>query len=355
MHSFRPKCRPMLIGSLPLDDHSKASDLVFDYTPEIPLWVQLPVHKEEGMMVQFLSGLPGIGKKSDDPYIDTGTDAFDTELLAFYEEYVAVTEGEISIDDTRFVLNENTAKGFFVFLEQLETHIPTPNALKCQITGPMTLGMGTKDQDGRAIIYNSQVMDTIVKLVAQKARWQVLKLQRFNRPVIVFFDEPALAGFGSSAFIGISRDEVDEKFEEVIRSVHEMGALAGIHVCANTDWSVILDSSADIVSFDAYSYFDKFILYAQKVKDFIDRGGLLAWGIVPTSSVEDIEREETDFLIAKFYSQIQQVMDLGIDKSTLFSQIFITPSCGTGVLNLSHTQKVLRLTKNVSNAIIKRL
>jgi hypothetical protein len=197
-------------------------------------------------------------------------------------------------------------------------------------------------------------MDAVVKLVAQKAKWQVLKLQRFNRPVIVFFDEPALAGFGSSAFIGISRDEVVEKFEEVIGSVHEMNALAGIHVCANTDWSLILDSSADIVSFDAYSYFDKFILYAQKVKDFIDRGGMLAWGIVPTSRPEDIEKEETDFLLAKWDNQAQQVMDLGIDEFTLFSQTFVTPSCGAGSLDLSHTQKVLRLMKNVSDAIIKR-
>ena len=33
------------------------------------------------------------------------------------------------------------------------------------------------------------------------------------------------------------------------------GGLVGVHVCANTDWSLVLDSSADIVSFDAYALF----------------------------------------------------------------------------------------------------
>jgi len=51
---FQPNCYPLLIGSLPLGDHKEALRLVFTYTPDIPLWVQLPVYKEEAMINQFL-------------------------------------------------------------------------------------------------------------------------------------------------------------------------------------------------------------------------------------------------------------------------------------------------------------
>ena len=44
--NFHPGCLPVLIGSLPLQDHSEGVKLVFEYTPEIPLWVQLPAYKE---------------------------------------------------------------------------------------------------------------------------------------------------------------------------------------------------------------------------------------------------------------------------------------------------------------------
>ncbi|MBW2200641.1 MAG: hypothetical protein JRF71_07355, partial [Deltaproteobacteria bacterium] len=57
-HNFQAKCLPVLIGSLPLDDHEEAIKLVLKYTPEIPIWVQLPVFKEEGMIAQFLPGFP---------------------------------------------------------------------------------------------------------------------------------------------------------------------------------------------------------------------------------------------------------------------------------------------------------
>ena len=351
MEVFQPQGRSVLIGSLPLEDHREAVDLVWNHTPEIPLWVQLPSHKEEGMMVQFLPGLPGLTKKDDQWFIDTENENFEANLLKFYEEYVSVVEKEKDLNDSRFVLTPDTAKGFFVFMEKLNSVSRSPDAVKGQITGPITLATGMKDRNGRAIFYNEQVRDAAVKLLAEKARWQVLKLQKYKRPVLVFFDEPALAGFGSSAFISISQDEISICFDEVIDAVHAAGGLAGIHVCSNTEWSLILESAADIVSFDAYSYFDKFLLYPDPLKRFINRGGILAWGIVPTLNPEDIDKETTDALVSKWESQFQALVELGIDKTDLFAQSLITPSCGTGSLGMAHAKKVLELTQGVSETI----
>ena len=63
--NFRADCLPVLIGSLPLYDHAEGVRLVFEYTPEIPLWVQLPAYKEEGMIAQFQPGFPGLKTEKD--------------------------------------------------------------------------------------------------------------------------------------------------------------------------------------------------------------------------------------------------------------------------------------------------
>ena len=55
-----PNCLPVLIGSMPLDDHSAASRLMMEFTPAIPLWIQLPVFPQEGMVPQFLPGMPAM-------------------------------------------------------------------------------------------------------------------------------------------------------------------------------------------------------------------------------------------------------------------------------------------------------
>ncbi len=352
---FIPNSLPVLIGSLPMEDHDEAVKLVFKYTPQIPLWVQLPIYKEEGMIAQFLPGFPGLKTKKDKTFIDTGSEEYDDELLKFYQDYMSVKSGEMNLEHSRFVLKADVARGFFSLVEGIETLSDPPVAIKGQITGPITFGLGLTDQNGKAIFYNEQLRDAAVKLLALKAGWQVKKLSGFGCPVIIFFDEPALAGFGSSGFIGISRSEVEECFEEVIDAVHAEGGLAGIHVCANSDWSLILDSTADIISFDAYSFFDKLILYPDHIKRFVESNGILAWGIVPTLSPDDIEKETATSLISAWEEKASAIEALGIDMSTILARSLITPSCGTGSLSLDHATKVLILTREVSNIIRKKL
>jgi len=348
---FQANALPLLIGSLPLKDHAEALKLVFDHTPEIPLWIQLPAFPQEQMIPQFMPGLPGLTLKNEKIYIDTGAENFDDQVLEFYEDYMAVVDGEKDLDHTRFVLTAETARGFLEFVKYTRSLSPLPVAVKGQITGPITFATGIHDQNKNAIFYNEQIRDAAVKLIALKAKWQVRQLSALGCPVIIFFDEPALAGYGTSEFISISRDEISPCFEEVMEAVRSEGGLAGVHVCANTDWSLVLESSADIVSFDAYSYFDRFILYPDPIKTFIESGKILAWGIVPTGDAEDIEKETTDSLLAQWEEKTQAIVALGIDRSKLMAQSLITPSCGAGSLSLDLAKKVLKITREVSDRV----
>jgi len=348
---FKPGCLATLIGSLPLDDHEKSSDLVFEHVPDIPIWAQLPVFKKEGMLQQFLPGMPGFALKQEKAFIDTSTENFEAEMLAFYEEYMTVVEGKKSLAESRFRLTPETAKGFFTLLDRLKRIGRKPAAVKGQITGPITFCTGISDQNDRAIFYDEQLRDAAVKLLALKAQWQVREFKPVGCPAILFFDEPALAGFGSSEFISISREDIAACLGEVIAAVHEEGGLAGVHVCANTDWSLLLDSEVDIVNFDAYAYFDRFILYPEQIRQFIRSGGILAWGIVPTLNQEDIERETVDSLMDAWQEKTGQIEALGIDRETILTQSMITPSCGAGSLSPAAAEKVLRLTRDLAQRI----
>ena len=307
---FQADCRPLLIGSLPMEDHAEALKLVLQYTPEIPLWVQLPFYPSEGMVPQFAPGLPGLNTSPEKIWVDTSQEDFETQYLSFYEDYVAVTDGGVPLEDTRFALYPETAAGFFVFAKQIALQPDQPFALKGQITGPITFSTGLKDQQGRSLFYSDQMREVAVKLLAMKARWQVEQLSSFGCPVIIFIDEPALAGFGSSEFISISREDIIACLQEVAQAIHSAGGLAGVHVCANTDWSLLFQSEIDIVNFDAYAYFDRFVLYPEQIRQFFNAGGVLAWGIVPTLNEEDIEKETVDSLSAKLRKQVKAIDEL---------------------------------------------
>jgi len=348
---FEGSCLPCLIGSLPLTDYVQAAGLVWEYTPEIPLWVQLPKVSGESITHQFAAGMPGLAQEAGRAFIDTAEPRFDQNLLSFYEEALALEGAAADLDRSRFAMAPGSARGFFEIIAQAVRRAPPPVAMKGQIIGPVTFGTSLCDRHGKAIFYDPQLRDASVRLLALRARWQVRRLSALGLPVLLFIDDPAVTGFGSSIYIGLSREDILQGLGAVIDAVHLEGGLAGVHVCANTDWTLILDSAADILSFDAYAYFDQFVIYRDAIRRFVERGGLMAWGLVPTLSPEDLERETTDSLFAQWQSKSDQVARLGIDRQRLIAQSLITPACGMGTLSVDLALKALRLTRELSNRI----
>jgi len=351
---FSPCCRPLLIGSLPLLDYQAALAMIFRYTPEIPLWPQLPRLPKQGMIRQFLDGFPGLQEDGKRLWIDTDTPDFPEQMAVFYEEYDACqTAGAPCLGP--FAMDHEAAGGFYAFCQTLSHDDgPWPWTVKGQITGPITCGIGVPDSRGVAVVYDDNLRDMLTRLIAMRAACQARILGRFARqgvPPLVFIDEPAMVGFGSSGFSGISRDMVSEAVGEVLAAIHHSGAVAGVHICANGDWQPVLSSKADIISFDAYSYFDNLILYRKPLLDFLARGGVLAWGIVPTGDVAALDRATVDSLYDLWRIQLARLLTLGLDEAQIAARLLITPSCGTGSLTIAQAEKVLSLTAALSSRL----
>jgi methionine synthase II (cobalamin-independent) len=127
-----------------------------------------------------------------------------------------------------------------------------------------------------------------------------------------------------------------------------------VHVCANTDWNILLNADIDIISFDAYSFFDKFITCKNLIHAFLERGSFIAWGIIPTAEPEHIEKETSESLIQRWEEQADLLSGGKWDTGSLLEQTIITPSCGTGSLSPELARKVLKLTKEVSAELRKK-
>jgi len=302
------------------------------------------------MVRQFLSGFPGLTEEGNRCWINTDQDGFEQEMASFYQEYMQIEDDPAYLRTSRFRLENNTTKGFYSFVDTLKKQSHKFITLKGQVTGPITTGIGVTDQHNRGIFYDDNLRDMLTKLLALKGRWQVEELKQFttNTPPIIFIDEPAVVSFGSSAFMGVSMEMMSEAIEEVIAAIQAGGGLAGVHICANGDWGPVLTSKADIISFDAYFYFDNFFLFKDQLIDFLSRGGILAWGIIPTGDPLVIERVYSDELFTKWQGQLELLSTLGFSKKQLMEQTFIAPSCGTGSLTPELALKVLRLTREVA-------
>ncbi|MBW6521676.1 MAG: hypothetical protein K0A99_11835 [Desulfoarculaceae bacterium] len=354
---FKANGLPLLIGSLPVNDPQIAiKEWILLATPEIPIWPQLPADPYEHMLHQFAEGLPGVVEESIETadsriFFDTEAAGFEEAQLAFYEEYLEVAEDPELLLNSRFVVSRQRARGIYTLTDAAGDFV-RPTALKGQITGPFTMLTGIHDKEDRIGYYNPTIRDIVVKGLAMKAAWQALFLQgQAHLPVLIFIDEPALAGLGSSAFISIGGDDIRADINEVCAAIHSVGALAGVHVCANTEWDLLLSSDIDILSFDAYGYFDRLVLLKEQLHAYLDQGRILAWGIVPTSDHEAIEKESCATLVRLWEEQAEQLIRPGSSLADILGQTLITPSCGTGSLPPVLARKVLDLTRDVSKIL----
>ncbi len=346
--SFQADGHATLIGSIPLTSHDEALDLIFKYTPRIPLWPQLPGNRLEGMLVQYNEGLPAIETDGNQVFFNSNSEHYEADQLAFYEEYLAIIENFDLLADSRFKMSRECAKGLYQLIEKRVSKQENILALKGQITGPFTLLTGLKDQNDRPGYYDPMIRDMITKGLALKAAWQVSLLKKGNNHVIVFIDEPALAGLGSSSFISISQEDIAQDQTEIIEAIHTAGGLAGVHVCANSDWPLLLSLGYDILNFDAYGFFDRLIACKDDVYTFLARGGIIAWGLIPTSEEEYIIKESNASLTSRWEEQAAQLVNDQWSLSKILRQSLITPSCGTGALTPELATRVLQLTQEVS-------
>lgn len=294
---------------------------------DIPAYPQMvKLDRAEDMFWGALNGLPALLINEEAQTVRAKKSGRENELADFYARFLAGERDFLG-------LQPEARRGFDAFLKRAsEDESYGPDFLKVQVVGPITLGqMILMEDEASSLVDDPELLEAVALALGGKASWQASKIRALGRTPIVFIDEPGLTSFGS-AFSTLSSARVIETMSSACQVVRNDGpALLGCHVCGNTDWGMMMETGIDIVNFDAFAIMEQFLLYPAKIRAFLEKGGYIAWGIVPA---QGYSRDLTaDFLAGQLEQGLRYLDGKGLPFELTASRSLISTACGLGVLS----------------------
>ena len=293
---------------LPHDRPEPALELALSL--DIPFWPQLPhVSFYEDMYVQAGEHFPGIVLIP-----ETSSIRFDT--AKFYDELPQMWEHWDDLD--YFDISPAYSAVYHRFLElDFSKYV----AIRGQLEGPISFGLKILDENDRPIIFSDEVRPVLLDFMARRAQAQLARLKEKHPRAFMFLDEPGLQ-FIFSSVSGYPDMRAKEDLDHFLAQIDWP---RGIHLCGNPDWEFLLNRDLDILSLDIYSNGEIFQHYGKAIRAFLNRGGVLAWGIIPTG-FESFEQETPERLAAYLETLWPTVMAAGIDRDQLLAQSLLAPA-----------------------------
>ena len=309
------------IGSLPHVAPAEAGALVLDRHPWLPAAPSLPTRSPlEGMIAQAAWGMPGVAVAPDGSLaltlddVDPEAPPADTELA-----------GEPFL-------------GLRVFMDAVAGR---QGWVKLQLTGPVTLGLALHaaglDPERAFVAAGTAVRarsHALLDLAAHKVP---------DAPLLVFIDEPGLAACMHPGF-PIEPDHAIDLVSGALAAI-EPRAVTGLHCCGAADWRVVLQAGPQVLSAPTDAGLDR---AAGTIGNFLDRGGWVAWGAVPTDGPIGTT---ADRIWRKLCDQWCEMVRSGCDPVLLRSQAIITPACGLAYHGVPQAGLVLDLARTVAQRL----
>ncbi len=293
---------------MPHKDPQRALDAALSL--DIPFWPQLPrFNYYEDMYVQASEHFPGM-------VLDLAGERLSFDSGKF------IAELEETLDHMAEPAYFDISPAYSVVYHRfLGLDLKDRPAIRGQLEGPVSFGFNVKDENDRPIIFDDSVRPFMLEFMASRVNTQLARLKQMNENAFMFVDEPGLqfvfsgvSGYGEAA----ARRDLETFFSLIERP-------RGVHLCGNPDWDFLLNLDLDVLSLDMYRNGERFVGYVKSVRRFLDRGGVLIWGMVPTQTELYSEEGVEDWgrRLKELWASLDRA---GIDRDFLISRSLLSPA-----------------------------
>jgi len=275
----------------------------------------------EGMIAQAVVGIPGVT----------------------LGHYGSIAVDAKAIDPDADVLTDVSADAFVGFRTFLATAAgrALTGPVKWQLVGPITLGVAlTRAGVAAELAFGVATRAVRAHLAALS---DVVATALPASPQIVLLDEPWLGELMHHGF-PITPDAAIDLLSSAMAAV-EPAATVGIHCCASADVASLLAAGPQILSVPATTALTRVAGYLAR---YLDDGGRIAWGVVPTDGPAPTSPERAWRQLGDLWCAL---VERGCDPTVLRTHSLVTPSCGLGLHAPAVAEQVCSVAREVGRRV----
>lgn len=329
--------RSLPVGALPYNSVKSTTAMMAKLFQQTPFIAVLPnISKTESIKYRSLENLPGISYDEENLIIKVGTEEFRTRM--FKLEKAFNKPEECSLEEYGF--HAEFLEKFFQMIKKFKS----PNAY-INILGPFTFSQMVSSVADKQILFDKSYKKLFIQAVCLKALWVMKEIKKYCATTVpvVIIEEPILNQFG---VLKRENEEITEKFvidllSRVIKKLKQHGAIVGVQCMDKCDWSIPIRAGADLISFDAYNNPNNIAIIPKVLTEFLCKGGIVNWGIVPVTSDNIIKSLNIDYLQKRLATTMDGVVISGVPEDLLKKSSMVSLNGNTDKLSIMFAEKAI--------------
>ena len=340
--------RNLPIANLPYEDVNACKQMMLRLYENIPYLAELPkIDPNDNITLRTVENIPGIVYKDKKLIVEDYTTSSFMKSLQILDRVFNAT------DDSELDNYPSSSPFWEMYTEMLKRIQPQYTIIR--LLGPFSLADSIFNINTVSILREKSYRKYIIQAIGVKALWFMKKIKSIspNTKVIFLFEEQQLYKFGNIKrnHEDITKELIVSLFTKLFQKIQKSGGLVGVQSFEKCNWSILLESNINLISFDAYNNPSSLNIIAEKLAHFLARGGYINWGIVPVNNENSIKALNIDFVYKLFTKAMEDLSAEGVSLDLLFKNCTVSVQGNLVNIPILFAEKALIMESQLAKKI----
>ena len=339
--------RSFPLGAQAYEYIEPATRMVAKLFEQNPYLVTLPkVASEDSVLYHTLENIPGIKFKDGKIVLKIGTNVYKQGMAKLDKAFNNPTKKNLE----HYSMNAPFLEKYLQIIKKFKSKNPY-----ISLIGPFSISQLLLSAAEEQVLADKSYRKLFIQSVAIKALWIIEKIKEVNpeaTPIIVL-EEPYFSRFGliKRNNEDITVDIVINMFSRVIEKIKSVGAKVAIHSPEKCDWQIPISAGVDIISFDAYNNPNNLSIIPEKITEFLQKGGLINWAIVPTMTEAMVKSLNVEYIMKRLVATMQGLMLAGVPEKLVYNSALVSIQGDVDSLPVIFAEKAVILVSQLAKKI----